>query len=72
MIMNDVDNYYLKLHTRCTYAHSWSEKLEWIGPICSKQDESTKVGPYTPVYQRVGLYSVADGRTVAEFLDSIT
>ena len=59
---------------RCTYAHSWSERSEWICPICSKQDEfeCQQKWEHTLQYQRVGIYSVADGRTVAEFLDSIT
>ena len=70
--MNDVDNYYLKLHIQCTYAHSWSERSEWICPICSKQDEFECQQKWDHIlqYQRVGVYSVADGRTVAEFLDS--
>ena len=24
---------------RCTYAHSWSERSEWICPVCSKHDK---------------------------------
>ena len=43
-----------------------------ICPICSKQDEFECQQKWEHIlqYQRVGIYSVADGRTVAEFLDS--
>ena len=66
--MNNVDNYYLKLHIQCTYAHSWSERSEWIGSIFSKQDEFECQQKWEHIlqYQRVGIYSVANGCTVAE------
>ena len=59
---------------RCTYAHGWGERSEWICPICSKQNgiECEHKWDHILQYQRVGIYSVADGRTVAEFLDSVT
>ena len=68
MIMNNVDNYYLKLHIQCTYAHSWSERSEWIGSIFSKQDEFECQQKWEHIlqYRRVGIYSVANGCTVAE------
>ena len=40
--------------------------------ICPKQDEIDCQQKWEHIlqYQRVGIYSVADGRTVAEFLDN--
>ena len=56
---------------RCTYAHNWAERLEWICPICTNDGEidcDTKWQHYK--YKRIGVYSVADGRIVAEFLET--
>ena len=45
---------------RCTYAHGWSERSEWICPICSKQDEIECQQKWEHIlqYHRVGIYSV--------------
>ncbi len=59
---------------RCTYAHSWSERVEWICPKCSKNNEIECEQKWDHIFQykRVGIFSVTDGRTVAEYLDDIT
>ena len=56
------------------YAHSWSERSEWICPVCSMHDkiECDQKWEHILQYNRVGIYRVLDGRTVAEFLDNFT
>ena len=58
--------------SRCTYAHSWAERIEWTCPICTvdgKLDCDQK-WQHILKYRRVGVYTVLDGRTVGEFLKS--
>ena len=49
------------------------ERSEWIFPTCSKQEASFNVNRRGSIFSstNVLVYTV-DGRTVAEFLDSIT
>ena len=55
------------------YAHSWSERSEWICPVWSKHDkiECDQKREHILQYNRVGINRVLDGRTVAEFLDNL-
>ncbi len=55
---------------RCTYAHSWDERLEWICPICTKDGKCICDEKWQHIlqYKCIGVYVVADGRTVGEFL----
>jgi len=53
------------------YAHNWAERLEWICPICTKDGEIDCDTKWQHIlqYMSIGVYSEADGRTVAEFLE---
>ena len=56
---------------RCTFAHSWAERLEWICPICTKDGKIDYDSNIIILqYKFIGLYCVADGRTVGEFLET--
>ena len=36
--------------SRCTYAHSWAERIEWTCPICIVDGKFAEVATYTEVY----------------------
>ena len=58
--------------SRCTYAHSWAERIEWTCPICTgdgKLDYDQK-WQHILKYRCVGMYTVLHGQTVGEFLKS--
>ena len=58
---------------RCTYAHFWDERLEWICPICTKDDkfECDMKWEHILKYIQLGPYQVENGQTVAEFMKSL-
>ena len=58
--------------SRCTYAHSWSERIKWTCPICTVDEklDCDQKWQHILKYRRVGVYTVLDGRTVGEFLKS--
>ena len=58
---------------RCTYAHSWGDRLEWICPSCTKNKKIECESKWQHIlsYKNLGVMLVEDGRTVADFLDSV-
>ena len=55
---------------RCTYAHSWDERLEWICPTCTNDHklECDNKWQHILSYKKLGVMVVDDGRSVADFL----
>ncbi len=56
---------------RCTYAHGWSDRVEWICPTCTQKQkiECDSKWDHILKYQRIGVFLVDDSRTGANFLD---
>ena len=67
----DLDGDGCRRGARCTYAHGWSERVEWICPVCTQLQKMDCESKWQHIlkYQRIGVYVVDDGRTVANFLD---
>ena len=56
--------------SRCTYAHSWGERAEWICPKCTDKEKTECDFKWEHIlqYKRLGVYCTGDGRTVADYL----
>ena len=64
---------YCRRGDRCTYAHSWEDRLEWICPTCSKDNKVDCDQKWEHIlnYKCVGVFKVLDGRTVSDFLAAL-
>ena len=58
--------------SRCTYAQSWAERIEWTCPICTVDGKLDCDQKWQHILKcrHVGVYTVLDGLTVGEFLKS--
>ena len=50
---------------RCTYAHSWDERLEWICPTCTNNHKLECHNKWQHIlsYKKLGVMVVDDGRS---------
>ena len=64
---------YCRRGERCTYAHSWEDRLEWISPTCSKDNKVDCDQKWKHILNNkcVGVFKVLDGRTVSDFLAAL-
>ena len=67
----DLDTSVCRRGARCTYAHGWSDRVEWICPVCTQVRKIACESKWQHIlkYQHVGVFVVDDGRTVANYLD---
>ena len=65
----DLDTSGCRRGARCTYAQCWSDRVEWICPVCTQMQKVECESKWQHIlkYQRIGVFVVNDGRTVANF-----
>ena len=66
----DLCRFYLDDGDCRTYAHGWHDRIEWTCPVCTQKKKIECDSKWQHIHQRVGVFSVEDGQTVADFLES--